>query len=258
MINISREARKINKAPFLHVIVQGINKENIFKEERYKNQYLKLVKEECEKYNIKIVAYCIMDNHAHFLLYVAQFEDLSKAMHGVNTVYAKYYNYMNDGRKGYVFRDRYVSEPIDSKKYLINCIKYTHMNPVKAGIVKHCREYKFSSYNLYNKKLLIKELSEDEIFSKSDYKDIIENINTVYVFKDTEENLESKIKQSISEFIEKEQINLFKVLSNRDILIKLIRFLKNVKKIKYVQIRENLGITRGTMEALTKIIRENK
>ncbi len=258
MINISREARKINKAPFLHAIVQGINKENIFKEERYKNQYLKLLKEECEKYNIKIVAYCIMDNHAHFLLYVTQFEDLSKAMHGVNTVYAKYYNYMNDGRKGYVFRDRYVSEPIDSKKYLINCIKYIHMNPVKAGIVKHCREYKFSSYNLYNKKLLNKELSEDEIFSKSDYKDIIENINTVYVFKDTEENLESKIKQSISEFIEKEQINLFKVLSNRDILIKLIRFLKNVKKIKYVQIRENLGITRGTMEALTKIIRENK
>ena len=99
---------------------------------------------------------------------------------------------MNNGRKGYVFRDRYVSEPIDSKKYLINCIKYIHMNPVKAKIVKYCREYKFSSYNFYNKKFLNNELIENEIFSKSDYKDIIENIYTNYVFEDMEEIQKTK------------------------------------------------------------------
>lgn len=258
MINISREARKINKAPFLHVIVQGINKENIFKEERYKNQYLKLLKEECEKYNIKIVAYCIMDNHAHFLLNVNEIEEMSKTMQRVNCIYAKYYNYMQNGRKGYVFRDRYVSEPITSKRYLINCIKYIHMNPVKAGIVKHCREYKFSSYNLYNKKLLNKELSEDEIFSKMDYKDIIENIYTEYVFEDIEENIEYKVNEGISEFVKKEQINLFEVFSNREILINLIKFLKNVKRIKYIQVRENFEMKKGTMEVIARKIRENK
>ena len=258
MINISREARKINKAPFLHVIVQGINKENIFKEERYKNQYLKLLKKECEKYNIKIIAYCIMDNHAHFLLNINEIEEISRTMQKVNCIYAKYYNYMNNGRKGYVFRDRYVSEPIDSKKYLINCIKYIHMNPVKAKIVKYCREYKFSSYNFYNKKFLNNELIENEIFSKSDYKDIIENIYTNYVFEDMEENSENKIKQGILEFTEKEQVKLFEIFFNREVLINLIKFLKNIKKIKYVQIREKLGITRGTMETLTKVIRDNK
>ena len=251
-------ARKINRASFFHVIVQGINKENIFLEERNKNQYLKLLNKLCEKHNIKIVAYCIMDNHAHFLLHIHKIKDLSKAMHNINCLYARYYNYMKDGRKGYVFRDRYVSEPITSKRYFINCIKYIHLNPVKAGIVKECEKYKYSSYNNYRQKNLNNELKENEFFSESDYKDIINNVYTDYIFNDIEENIDYKIKQGISEFIKKEQIDLFEAFSNRNILINLIRFLKNVKRIKYIQIRKFLEMTRGEMECITKKIRENK
>lgn len=258
MITISRTARKINRASFFHVIVQGINRENIFLEERNKNQYLKLVNKYYKKYNIKIIAYCIMDNHAHFLLNTEQMQNLSKAMHSINCLYARYYNYMKDGRKGYVFRDRYVSEPITSKKYFINCIKYIHLNPVKAGIVKECGAYKYSSYNNYRQKNLNNELMENEIFSKSDYEDIINNVYTDYVFDDIEENTDYKIKQGISEFIKKEQIDLFEAFSNRNILINLIRFLKNVKKIKYIQTRKFLDMTRGEMECIAKKIRENK
>lgn len=240
------------------MIVQGINKENIFKEERNKNQYLKLIRKLCEKYNIKIVAYCIMDNHAHFLLNADKIKKLSKAMHTINCLYARYYNYMKDGRKGYVFRDRYVSEPITSKRYFINCIKYIHLNPVKACIVKKCEEYKFSSYNHYKQKCLNNELEENEIFLESDYEDIINNVYTDYNFYDIERDIGYKVKQGISEFIEKEQVDLFEIFSNRDILIRLIKFLKNVKKIKYVQTREFFDITRGTMESITRRIRENK
>ena len=256
MITISRTARKINRASFFHVIVQGINKENIFLEERNKNQYLKLLNKLCEKNNIKIIAYCIMDNHAHFLLHVNEIKDLSKAMHSINCLYARYYNYMKDGRKGYVFRDRYVSEPITNKRYFINCIKYIHLNPVKAQIVKECGEYKYSSYNNYRQKSLDNELIENEFFSKNDYEDIINNVYTDYVFRDVDENIDYKVRQGISEFIKKEQTNLFKVFSNRDSLIKLIKFLKDIKKIKYIQIREFFDITRGTMESIAKKIRE--
>ena len=258
MITIPRLPRRIDKASFFHVIVQGINKENIFLEERNKNQYFKLLNKSCKKYNIKIVAYCLLDNHVHFLLYINEIKDLSKAMHSANSLYARYYNYMQNGRKGYVFKDRFVSEPITSKRYFINCIKYIHMNPVKAGIVRRCEGYKYSSYNLYRQKSLNNELKENEIFSKSDYEDIINNVYTDYVFIDIDENTYYKIKEGISEFIKKEQIDLFKVISNRNILIKLIKFLKNVKKIKYIQIREFLGIKRGTMEVITKKIRENR
>ena len=258
MITISRVARKTDGASFFHVIVQGINKENIFKEERNKNQYLKLIKKSSEKYNIKIIAYCIMDNHTHLLLHIEKIENLSKAMHDINGLYARYYNYMQNGRKGYVFKDRYLSEPITSKRYFINCIKYIHMNPVKARIVNKCEEYKFSSYNSYKRKALNNELNENEIFSKGDYEDIINNTYTDYIFCDIDEDINYKIRQGILEFVKKEQIYLFEIFSNRNILRKLIKFLKNVKKIKYIQTREFFDITRGTMERIVEKMRENK
>ena len=254
---ISRLARKINRASFFHVIVQGINQENIFQEERYKKEYSKLSIKSAEKYNAKILAYCIMNNHAHFLYHVDEIECLSKLMHTINCSYARYYNYINNGRRGYVFKNRYLSEAITSKRYLINCIKYIHLNPVKAKIVKKCDEYKYSSYNYYKKENFNNKLKENEIFSKEDYLDIINNFYTDYIFRDTEESAKYKIKQGISEFAKKEQINLFEIFSERNNIINLIKFLKNVKKIEYIRIREYLDITRGTMENITRKIRKN-
>ena len=87
--------------------------------------------------------------------------------------------------------------------------------------------------------------------------DIINNVYTDYVFYDIDENIDYKVRQGISEFVKKEQIDLFKVFSNREILIKLIKFLKDVKKVKYIQIRKVLDMTRGTMESIAKRIRED-
>lgn len=57
------------------------------------------------------MAYCIMNNHVHLLVYSEEVQKLSKMMQKINTAYAKYYNECNE-RVGYVFRDRYLSQPI--------------------------------------------------------------------------------------------------------------------------------------------------
>lgn len=62
-----------------------------------------------------------------------------------------------------------------------------------------------------------------------------------------------KIDNFISEFIKKEQIKVFEIFEKRDILKKLIRYLKEVKKIKYTNIMKKLDITKGTMERLKKL-----
>ena len=148
VIIISRVARKDLNTPFLHVMVQGVNKEYLFYNEWYIKKYLEIIKERIEEFKITIIAYCIMNNHAHFLVYVDDINELGKFMHGVNLQYSNIYN-KKEERCGVLFRNRFKAEPIYEIKYLINCIKYIHNNPVKANMVTKCKDYKYSSYNDY-------------------------------------------------------------------------------------------------------------
>lgn len=245
-----RIARKYKEASFFHVITQGINKEYIFKKEIYIYQYLKIFRKYAKELNIEIKAYCIMGNHTHFLLKVENIEKLSKLMQKVNSLYARYYNYMENKRVGYVFRDRFVSEPITSIKHLVQCIKYIHMNPVKAKIVKDMSEYKFSSYKFYTKR--IKNYNKEiEELSYQDYEEICSKKENKIDFFDIDIEKNSKvIYNAIGRFLYNYKIEIYEIFSNREILKKLILYLKEKENIKYTQIREFFEINRGTMEGL--------
>lgn len=252
MITISRIARKYKNSSFFHVIVQGINKEYIFQEERFKKMYLKQVSRFTKELNIEIVAYCIMSNHAHFLIMTKNIEDLSKLMQKVNSMYAKYYNY-SQNRVGYVFRDRFLSETIDSKRYFIQCIKYIHLNPVKSNMVKNCKDYTYSSYgsfiqekNYKNNQIL------KEILTKEEYIDICNCTECEQNFLDIEEerNIEKNIKYGIQDYIKLKKCKAYEIYMSRNVLKELIQFLKENHKIKYTEIQKFFEIKRGTMEGL--------
>ena len=248
---MGRIAREYKKAPFFHVIVQGINKEYIFKKEIYIKKYLEKIKLYAGELKINIVAYCIMSNHAHFLLEIKKIEDMSKLMKKVNSLYAKYYNYMENDRVGYVFRDRYLSEPITSKRYFVQCIKYIHRNPVKANMVKNMEDYKYSSFKYYLYKYLNYKQDENKILDYEDYQYICEENEIEINFLDI--NIEKKDKviyNSINEFIKENKIEIYDIFSNREVLKKLILYLKKGKNIKYIEIEDFLEINRGIMEGL--------
>lgn len=245
-----RRARKYNETNFFHIIVQGINKEYIFDKERYIKQYMKLLYKYKVDTSINIIAYCIMNNHAHLLLYTETIDEMSQYMHKVNTGYAKYYNYINKDRVGYVFRDRYVSEPIENQRYLINCINYIHYNPVKGGIVEKCSEYKYSSYNMFingkNINLLSKLLGEEldvEIFIDGKVTDVFEDLEV-----DTDEFIRCKINNMLAI----SNISIEESLKDKVILKLLIKYLKEQYKIKYVDMMKFLNISRGKMDKLKK------
>ena len=134
-----RIARKNIDTPFIHVMVQGVNREYIFEKKSDIELYLSLISKNIENYNLTIMAYCMMNNHAHFLMYVEDIKELGEFMKKCNLQYAQMYN-KEKNRVGTLFRNRYRTEPIYNIKYLINCIKYIHNNPVKANIVKKCLE----------------------------------------------------------------------------------------------------------------------
>ena len=152
-----RVARKNLKSDYCHVIVQGINKEFIFENDKFKEQYKNIIKENLKEINMQIIAYCIMSNHAHILVLAEDKNVLTNFMSKVNTKYARFYNKENE-RVGYVFRDRYFIQMILSKDHLYNCISYIHNNPISANICKTLEDYKYSSYNEYvGKKEIISE-----------------------------------------------------------------------------------------------------
>ena len=87
-----RIARKDSKSSFYHVMVQGINKEYIFDTDFNIKKYIELIVSKIYRSNIEILAYCIMNNHAHFLIYCEKIEELSKFMQKLNTSYSRFYN----------------------------------------------------------------------------------------------------------------------------------------------------------------------
>lgn len=139
--------RRESTTGFYHIIVKGINKEQIFAQNREKSYFRKIILKHLGKYEVEFYCYCIMSNHAHFIIR-AELHCLSSFMAIILAEYAMYYNYKHE-RNGHVFQNRFKSECIESERYLLNCIRYIHMNPVKANIVKHPQNYKYSSMNEY-------------------------------------------------------------------------------------------------------------
>ena len=94
-----RIARRDYNTSFFHVMVQGIRKEFVFNDKEDMECYLGLIYVYMKKHKVKIISYCMMNNHMHLLAYVDKIESLSKFMKGINTTYAMHYNkkYKKDG-----------------------------------------------------------------------------------------------------------------------------------------------------------------
>lgn len=150
-------------------MVQGINKEYIFKTNEEKNKYLELLKKYYLEFEIDIIAYCIMDNHAHMLLYSEKIQNISNFMRQINSIYAMHYNKKKD-RVGYVYRNRFESVPIMTREQMYTCIKYISSLENYIKIFQNI-EYKNlnldrESYNiekLYKNFLLCEEITLSEM-----------------------------------------------------------------------------------------------
>lgn len=250
---MSRIARNKYNASFFHVIVQGINKEYIFEEERYIKQYLKLLKKYEKQFDLCIIAYCIMNNHAHILLSINKIEDMSKFMQKVNTMYANYYNYINENRVGYVYRSRFISEPILNKRYLIKCINYIHQNPVKALMVENAEDYLYSSYNEYfnNKNICNSERIDilEKVLETKEVKEILKlNNKNINLFCDIDEEINEIIENKIMDYLDVNEKRLEEIFMSENLLRSLIIFLtEDTRKIKKKDIMKKLIISKNKL-----------
>lgn len=249
-----RLARKNINTPFLHIMVQGVNKEYVFNERNDKIEYLKLIKEYDKSEFLEFLSYCIMDNHAHFTVYAPDKDELSKLMFNINLRYARLYN-KNNNRCGVLFRNRYQIQPIYSEKHLLKCINYIHQNPVKAKMVEKCEDYKFSSYNDYkNNTGLAKSKILRELFGENcNFLEMLkEDEGKIFmdVEKPTGEEMNMHILAATREFMQLSQVSIQDIFYDRQILKKLLIYLKKECGISYEYLKNYFEISKGIMECL--------
>ncbi len=239
-----RTSRQLLGETLCHHIVQGINKENIFQTKDDKKKYLFLLNKYFKEFKIDIIAYCIMNNHVHMLLYSDKIQNISNFMRQVNSIYAMYYN-KDRNRVGYVYRNRFKSVPIKTRTQLYTCIKYIHMNPVKAGIVKKESDYIYSSYNDYLKKTgFIHERILKFIFDSSN--NYIEKFQSIE-YKDLKlRQQETDLGSILNDFLLKERID-FQDINKNDTKKFICYLIANEYKFSKKGIAEILKISRATL-----------
>ena len=144
---MARGKRAKSESGIYHVMLRGNNKQQVFfdLEDYYKFlSVLGICKGIC---GYKIFAYCLMENHVHLLIKEGE-EPLDKAFKRIGVRFVGWYN-TKYKRCGNLFQGRFKSIPVNDDEYFITAMRYIHQNPVKAGIVKKCSDYDFSSYNAY-------------------------------------------------------------------------------------------------------------
>ncbi len=132
---------------FYHIYNRGNNRQNIFFDRENYIYFLRLMKKYLVVNGIDIIAYCLMPNHYHFLVYLRN-DNLSGAMRSLSLAYTKAINKRFE-RSGVLFQGRFQSILVSDTDYLINLSRYIHLNPVEAGFADRPEEWEFSSYLEY-------------------------------------------------------------------------------------------------------------
>ncbi len=130
-----------------HVIARGQRGESLFMDKADYYQYLRELQNALARRGSELGAYCLMTNHIHLLIYRG-IHSLASLMQLVHSRYGRYFN-LRHRKKGYVFQGRYKSFLILDDRYLTAVLRYIHLNPVDAGMVRRVEAYRWSSDGYY-------------------------------------------------------------------------------------------------------------
>ena len=129
----------------LHVVQRGNDRQRCFFEDGDFRFYLKALADGCTRYRVLLHAYALMTNHVHLLLTPTAAGSVSKLMQSLGTRYVKHVNAVSS-RTGTLWEGRYKACLVACDQHLLSVCRYIDLNPVRAGMVSHPSEYRWSSY----------------------------------------------------------------------------------------------------------------
>jgi REP element-mobilizing transposase RayT len=130
-----------------HVISRAIDRHALFDGPTERARYLELLGRALRHTDARVLAWCIMSNHVHLVVQAGQ-QPLWRLMKAVHVGYAMWKN-RRDGRIGPLFAERYKAILVDREEYLVDLVRYVHLNPVRARVVARPEDSTWSSHRAY-------------------------------------------------------------------------------------------------------------
>lgn len=132
----------------LHIIQRGNNRQVCSASDADLAAYANWLAVGAEKFGVRIHGWVFMTNHVHLLLTPMSEEGVPRLMQFIGRLYVRYFNDVY-GRSGTLFEGRYRSSLIHDREYLLACLQYIELNPIRAGMVRDPGDYLWSSYRAH-------------------------------------------------------------------------------------------------------------
>ncbi|HDP69351.1 MAG TPA: hypothetical protein ENN38_00880 [Actinobacteria bacterium] len=230
-----------------HIIARGNNKEDIFRESKDYLKYMYLLEKYQKRTSFHLYAFALMTNHIHLLLETGD-TPLSKIMQGIQQSYTQYFN-RRYNRVGHLFQGRYKAILCEKDPYLLELIRYIHLNPVRSKMVDCPSKYPWSSHPVYLDKKRIKFIETDKMllmFSKNKSKARELYLKFIFEEKDARHkeefyNLSEQQCLGREEFIEeiKKRTKTTQEFEKKSSLIKLVKVIADLTKIAEESIKSS-------------------
>ena len=152
-----------------HITQRGNNKEKTFFDDEDKRFYLDALQRYKDKYKMKILAYCLMENHVHVLALPEKETSLARGIGGTNLLYTQYIN-RKYNRSGRLWQNRFFSSVVEKEPYLWAVMRYIEQNPIRAKLVKRAEDYQWSSARAHVLDIKDNLLSNESWFNEKEIK----------------------------------------------------------------------------------------
>ena len=250
-----RQARERSKSGTYHLMLRGINKQNIFEDNEDRQKFIETMGYYKMISNYTLYGYCLMDNHIHLLIGEND-ESISQVIKRISSSYVYWYNQKYE-RCGHLFQERFKSEVVETDEYFLVVLRYIHQNPVKAGMTKDVRNYLWSSYQEYTGTPSITNIDLAlDIFS-GDRRTAIEPFTSYMNEKTTYECLYYKEKATLSDkeiidYLQKNGIVTISELQRykREERNNVIRKIKAMSGVTIRQLSRITGISKSVIDRI--------
>jgi len=181
-----------------HVILRGNAQQDIFFDDDDRQVFYDLLGEGCRRFGYRVHAFCLMSNHVHLAIQTSE-KPLSLGLHNLSFRYTRHVNKTQD-RGGHLFQGRYKALLVDADSYLLELVRYIHLNPVRARLVRDAINYPHSGHTGYMGKRHFEFLTIDWVLAQfGDRADVARKRYSRFVAEGSGEGRREEFHQGLSE-----------------------------------------------------------